>query len=60
MDFEDVVRRRRMVRNFEDRPVPGDVVERLVANALRGPSAGFSQGFELLVLNGPEETGRYW
>ena len=49
-----------MVRNFEDRPVPDDVVERLLANALRGPSAGFSQGFELLALNGPEQTGRYW
>ena len=60
MDLQEVVRRRRMVRNFEDRPIPADVVERLIANALRGPSAGFSQGFELLVLNGPAETARYW
>lgn len=59
-DFEDVVRRRRMVRSFTDDPVPGEVVERLVDNARRGPSAGFTQGVELLVLNGPEETARYW
>ncbi|MGH9226275.1 MAG: nitroreductase family protein [Acidimicrobiales bacterium] len=60
MDFESVVRRRRMVRNFEDRPLPADVVDRLLANARRGPSAGFTQGFELLVLDGPGPTARYW
>src|SRR5919202_6475047 len=60
MEFQDVVRRRRMVRNFEARPVPPQVVERLVANARRGPSAGFTQGVELLVLDGPEQTAAYW
>lgn len=59
-DFQDVVRRRRMVRNFTAEPVADEVVDRLVANALRGPSAGFTQGVELLVLNGPQETGRFW
>jgi nitroreductase len=49
-----------MVRNFEARPVPPQVVERLVANARRGPSAGFTQGVELLVLDGPEQTAAYW
>jgi nitroreductase len=60
MEFEDVVRRRRMVRNFDDRPLAAGTVERLLANAQRAPSAGFTQGTELLVLNGPEETARYW
>ena len=60
MEFESVVRRRRMVRNFEARPLPPEIVTRLVANAQRGPSAGFTQGFELLVLSGPAETARYW
>ena len=60
MEFQDVIRRRRMVRNFEDRPVPPEVVERLLDNARRGPSAGFSQGFEFLVLEGPEQMRRFW
>lgn len=60
MELETVLRRRRMVRNFEDRPLSPAVVERLLANAQRGPSAGFSQGLALLVLEGPEETARYW
>ena len=61
MEFQDVVRRRRMVRNYDPaRPVPPEVRERLLANALRAPSAGFSQGWAFLVLESPEERGRYW
>ncbi|MDQ4132847.1 MAG: nitroreductase family protein [Actinomycetota bacterium] len=60
MEFEEVLRRRQMVRSFEDRPVPSEVVDRIVAGGLRAPSAGFSQGSEFLVLQGPEETNRYW
>jgi len=60
VQFDDVVRRRRMVRNFDDRPVPTDVVERILANAQRAPSAGFSQGWAFLVLEGRDETARFW
>jgi nitroreductase len=60
MEFQDVVRRRRMVRNFDPRPLPATAVERILANAQRAPSAGFSQGWAFLVLEGPEETARFW
>ena len=60
MEFQDVVRKRKMVRSFEDRPIDPVVLERIVANAQRAPSAGFSQGWAFLVLNGNEETERYW
>jgi nitroreductase len=60
VEFQEVVRRRRMVRSFQDRPLPPDVVARLLDNARRAPSAGFSQGFEFLVLEGPEQTARFW
>jgi nitroreductase len=60
MEFQDVVRKRKMVRSFEDRPVPREVVDRILANAQRAPSAGFSQGWAFLVLEGPEQTARYW
>ncbi len=48
-----------MVRRFLDRPVPPDVVDRILGASLRGPSAGFAQGTDLVVLEGAD-TGRYW
>ncbi|WP_189082009.1 nitroreductase family protein [Mangrovihabitans endophyticus] len=52
MEFQDVVRRRRMVRDYDpDRPVPSEIVDRIVDNGLRAPSAGFSQGWGFLVLD---------
>lgn len=60
MEFQDVVRRRRMVREYDpDRAVPPDVVDRIVRNALRAPSAGFAQGFGLLVLDTPDDVARF-
>jgi nitroreductase len=40
--------------------VPREVVDRIVGAGLRAPSAGFTQGSEFLVLEGPAETARYW
>ncbi|MGI9033903.1 MAG: nitroreductase family protein [Acidimicrobiales bacterium] len=60
MELDRVLARRRMVRNFEDRPLVADMVDRLVGAALRAPSAGFAQGVDLLVLEGSEQTGRFW
>jgi nitroreductase len=61
MDFQDVLRRRRMVRNYDgDRPVPAEVRERVLANALRAPSAGFSQGWAFLVLEDAADRDRFW
>lgn len=60
MEFQDVVRKRRMVRRFQpDRPVPPAAVDRILRNATRGPSAGFSQGQAFLVLEG-EDLAKFW
>ena len=45
MEFQDVVRRRRMIRNYADTPVDPGVVDRAIRNATHAPSAGFSQGW---------------
>lgn len=61
MEFEQVVRSRRMVRNYDpERPVPTEVRERLLANAVRAPSAGFSQGWAFLTCEGTAQTDRFW
>ena len=60
MDFQEVVRRRRMVRTFSGEPVPKDSLERILGNAVRGPSAGFSQGQSFLLLTEPADRERFW
>lgn len=60
MEYAEVVRRRRMVRRFADRPLPPDVIERILTSALRAPSAGFSQGWEFLVLTDEADRNRFW
>jgi nitroreductase len=60
MEFQDVVRRRRMVRSYDlSRPVPPEVIDRIVANGQRAPSAGFSQGWGFLVLDNPADVARF-
>ena len=60
MDFQEVVRRRRMVRTFTETPVPKESLERILGNAVRGPSAGFSQGQSFLLLTEPGDRERFW
>ena len=60
MEFQDVLRKRRMVRSFLDKPVPAETVDRILKNATRAPSAGFSQGWAFIALEGPEQTGAFW
>lgn len=49
-----------MVRNFEARAIPSELLDLLIDLASRSPSAGFTQGTELLVLEGAEQTNRFW
>ncbi|HSJ50778.1 MAG TPA: nitroreductase family protein [Actinomycetota bacterium] len=60
MEFREVVRRRRMVRRFDRRPVPRETVDRVVDVGRRAPSAGFAQGLELLVLDEPATVAEFW
>ena len=58
MEFQEVVRRRRMIRRYQSAPVPEEVVERVVAATLHGPSAGFSQGIDVIVVTDQETRQR--
>ncbi|HWJ63250.1 MAG TPA: nitroreductase family protein [Acidimicrobiales bacterium] len=60
MELNDAIRARRMVRAFTSEPVDPGVLDRLCDQARRAPSAGNSQGLDLLVLEGPEQVGGYW
>lgn len=60
MEFREVVRRRRMVRRYADRPVDPALVDRMLAHATRAPSAGFSQGWAFLRLDTSVDVARFW
>jgi nitroreductase len=60
MEFREVVGRRRMIRRFDQRPIPREVLDRILDTGRRAPSAGFSQGLELLVLDTPETVAAFW
>ena len=58
-EFADVVRRRRMTRSFTSQPLPDGLLDELVELANRAPSAGKSQGWHLIELQG-QQTARFW
>jgi nitroreductase len=60
MELTEAVRRRRMTRNFSGQPLDPEVVDGLLAAALRAPSAGNTQGREFVVLEGADQTSGYW
>ena len=60
MEFNDVIKRRRSVRRFNDqRPDPA-VIDRVIDQARRAPTAGFSQGVDFLVLDEPAALDEFW
>jgi nitroreductase len=60
MELTDTIRRRQMIRRFEQRPVPPEAIDRILDLARRAPTAGFSQGVDFLVLDTPETVAEFW
>ena len=52
--FASVVKRRRMIRKYEDRPVPEEEIRALLRYAVRAPSAGNLQPWEFILVRDPE------
>jgi nitroreductase len=50
MDFETVIKRRRMCRDYLDRDVPREKVDRILDLASRYPSAGHTEPQEFIVV----------
>jgi len=53
MEFDQLVRKRRMVRNFQTRPIDRSTINRILEVAQHSPSAGYSQGWAYLVITEP-------
>lgn len=59
MEFEQVIRRRRMTRSFQSAPLEPHLLDEILDLARRAPSAGNTASAEFLVLEG-SDTARYW
>jgi nitroreductase len=61
MELSDVIRARRMVRTYDpDRVVPPELITRALDLATRAPSAGFTQGWDFLVLTTAQQRELFW
>ena len=60
MEFQQVVKKRKMIRSYTQEPIPQEKIDTILSNFFRGPSAGFSQGIELLVLKDGNDIKRYF
>ena len=60
MELRDAIAARRMVRAFEPRPVDPSLIDQLCDLARRAPSAGNTRATSFVVLEGPDQVGRYW
>jgi nitroreductase len=55
MEFKATVLKRRMVRNFADKPVEPVIIDRILELTRHAPSAGFTQGQSFIVVTHPEK-----
>ena len=60
MELLDAVLKRRMVRNFSERPLEPRIVMDILNCATHAPSAGFTQGWEFIVISDPHRRQQFW
>jgi nitroreductase len=60
VELKDVIKARRMVRRYAPDPVPDEVLNRILWAGRRAPSAGFSQGLDLVVMRGRNQLEPLW
>jgi nitroreductase len=54
MEFDEVVKKRKMIREYQqDRQIPTDIINKLLRNAQRSPSAGHTQVQEFIIVLDP-------
>lgn len=58
MDFKKLIAKRRSIRKYDARPVPQEVIDRLVAATMSAPSSRNSHSTHLMVITNPETIAR--
>jgi nitroreductase len=60
MELHEAIKGRRMTRHFSDRQIPDQLLVPILGVVSAAPSAGFSQGVELLALTSAPRRERFW
>ena len=58
MEFKTLIAKRRSIRKYDARPVPQEVIDRLVATTMSAPSSRNSHSTHLMVITNPETITR--
>src|ERR671925_1655586 len=53
MEFDDIVRKRKMIRKYLPKKIPDRIISKLIKNASRAPSAGHTQVQEFIIVKDP-------
>lgn len=56
MEFYDVVNKRRSIRQFTDKAIPQEVIERILDAGLKAPSSNHQRSWELVVYTDKEKV----
>ncbi|WP_148701687.1 nitroreductase family protein [Candidatus Nitrososphaera evergladensis] len=54
MEFDEVVRKRKMIRKYQVRSIPDSIINKIIENAHRAPSAGHTQVQEFIIVRDAE------
>jgi len=58
MDALEAIHTRRSIREYEDRPVPDELVREIIAAAMSAPSAGNSRPWQFVAITDRDLLGR--
>lgn len=58
MEFKDLIAKRRSIRKFLDKPVSGEVIDRILAASLAAPSARNTRSTRFVVVDDPAVVAR--
>ena len=58
MEFYEVVKTRRTIRDLQDTPIPEDVLRRILEAGMQAPTNDHMRNWEFVVLTDPEEKAK--
>ena len=56
MDFDDVIKKRRSIRKFTDKPVSDELIEKILESARLAPTWANMQGVRIIVVRKPKNV----